>query len=1024
MSIESDQVAASPREQSEPESQQGERSALSLESLSPISVPTQITEPEPKPTVGLPSKLTSEAWSVHLEWVAVSLVSAWVLWLSSRQLGVWELGEFTQVKLLDWMWTHETWMQVNLPLEAVGRGDAQGGARAVAELAPGWWPALLTWSWLRPLGGATLSPEFYLRAPQITLIGLSAGALYEVARRWRESRLVALTATTLFIITPAVVFGARHALASGGVGAGCAALTALAFINVNLRPISRGWWLIGVVAWVMSALSLGALGLIYPLILLLSSSELRARARQHWLSLGSAALLIGFIYWRSWVKRASGVDVWSLYVTIDPLTQTHNYADWGGFQNTLHLLGFGLFPLGAFLPVAFYTLRAAERAPRDRSVNVATRGVADLLIAALTLGFFMVVLLAPYQGLWGGGALLCAPSLALGVAILLCEGPSHRRATTLHVLATLLFALLISRGIKHDPSLILSALSGVSDEATLPELTLWPRARSLSLALCVWMLLYLTRATDVVRSIGRRSLDALASSRSAPHSRAHLHARHPAFIVAGCLGAVAMLIPELVVVIPRWVVARSFTLAPFWGEVSLSIRLVTLSALGFAVVYWAVYLSARLYHALRSHTSQSAVESETRNLTKLKAQEWWMALELATLSSFIIITPHYLGRLPMWRFMRSLIEWLEPTRGQIRYERVVVVHLWLIVALWASLMGAWRLYMYLSRGDSRLVSAPAPAPAPAPVSAPAPALAPAPRRRLNPIGALRALFGPKPTLAILLFGLFGFNLFVAPVEVSDQMSHRDLIERYQSFAQPQDELALYKVRDAWRGYYLRDLKEIDEAELRRITQRDTRALMIIEREQLSRLNKRFRELTQRHLSILDEQHHQLRLATTRLAPHEEDRNPIRRAVIDELPKGVHTLPEPIDFEGRVELVAWRFNPETLRRGRTAKMQIFWRVKRRVYGKWKVFVHVDDPPRGQRIHGDHDPVEGLYPTQDWRVGDLILDEHTLKVSATLKPASFIFYAGLFRGKTRMKIKNTSDKLKDKENRAKLGRVRVR
>ena len=62
-------------------------------------------------------------------------------------------------------------------------------------------------------------------------------------------------------------------------------------------------------------------------------------------------------------------------------------------------------------------------------------------------------------------------------------------------------------------------------------------------------------------------------------------------------------------------------------------------------------------------------------------------------------------------------------------------------------------------------------------------------------------------------------------------------------------------------------------------------------------------------------------------------------------------------------------------------------------------------------------------KDWRKGDLIADEHHINIARTIRPATFTFFAGLYRGKTRMKIKNTSDKLKDKENRAKIGRIRV-
>ena len=67
------------------------------------------------------------------------------------------------------------------------------------------------------------------------------------------------------------------------------------------------------------------------------------------------------------------------------------------------------------------------------------------------------------------------------------------------------------------------------------------------------------------------------------------------------------------------------------------------------------------------------------------------------------------------------------------------------------------------------------------------------------------------------------------------------------------------------------------------------------------------------------------------------------------------------------------------------------------------------------------LKGLFPTNDWRKGDLVDDEHRVNVKRTISPARFTFYAGLYRGSTRMKIKKGP---KDRENRANLGKVRVR
>ena len=151
------------------------------------------------------------------------------------------------------------------------------------------------------------------------------------------------------------------------------------------------------------------------------------------------------------------------------------------------------------------------------------------------------------------------------------------------------------------------------------------------------------------------------------------------------------------------------------------------------------------------------------------------------------------------------------------------------------------------------------------------------------------------------------------------------------------------------------------------------------------------------------------------------RNPIKNAVIEALPKGVNKLEEPINFDHTIELVGWQLTPARPRAGAPVKIDLYWRAKRAVRNQWKVFVHIDAP--GQRIHADHDPVAGVYPTQDWQAGDLILDSHHITVKRNIKSAVFTFFTGLYRGKTRMKIRNESKKIKDHDNRAILGKIQV-
>jgi 4-amino-4-deoxy-L-arabinose transferase-like glycosyltransferase len=199
-------------------------------------------------------EIDSESWR-RFEIALISLGSILFLGISSSYLGVWELGEVTHARLLEWMWTHETWMQVNVPTVGIE-------ARTVSELAVGWWPSLMSMYGLESI----LAPELRLRLPFFIIGGLCVGALYRFAYDWKGSRLVALSASALLLMTPAFSLGGRHMLSSGGLGGWFFTLSTLSLLNAVHHKEAWGWRVLGWISWVMSAGSLGVIGALCPLI--------------------------------------------------------------------------------------------------------------------------------------------------------------------------------------------------------------------------------------------------------------------------------------------------------------------------------------------------------------------------------------------------------------------------------------------------------------------------------------------------------------------------------------------------------------------------------------------------------------------------------------------------------------------------------------------------------------------------------------------------------------------------------------
>ena len=271
-----------------------------------------------------------------------------------------------------------------------------------------------------------------------------------------------------------------------------------------------------------------------------------------------------------------------------------------------------------------------------------------------------------------------------------------------------------------------------------------------------------------------------------------------------------------------------------------------------------------------------------------------------------------------------------------------------------------------------------------------------------------------------LFAVLGvwalfLNLPIAQA-LTTQFSQRGIIERYEALAEGDEPLYRYRLVNKNSSFYARELEELSRKDFKDRVDGD-RFFAIIPRDQLAAINTEFRRAADRTLPVLDDRGARFLLVSNRLDEGEEDRNPINTALIDELPEGATAV--DINFDDKIQLVGWRLEPDQPSPGAPLTIHLYWKSLVDNPGTWKVFVHID--AAGQRIHGDHEPVEGLFPSRNWRKGDLIDDAHRVTVKRTISGGRFTFYAGLFRGSKRMEIKAGP---KDRENRARLGTVVVK
>ena len=123
----------------------------------------------------------------------------------------------------------------------------------------------------------------------------------------------------------------------------------------------------------------------------------------------------------------------------------------------------------------------------------------------------------------------------------------------------------------------------------------------------------------------------------------------------------------------------------------------------------------------------------------------------------------------------------------------------------------------------------------------------------------------------------------------------------------------------------------------------------------------------------------------------------------------------------VEQVVSKHEPlkVTRRAGEDFVITWYWKCLASTPGSWKMFVHIDG--NGNRVHGDHEPIEDRYPVRLWDVGDIIIDRQELTVPGNYRPGDYTIFIGLFAGNTRMAI---TDGPTASEDRVRAGILTVR
>lgn len=311
--------------------------------------------------------------------------------------------------------------------------------------------------------------------------------------------------------------------------------------------------------------------------------------------------------------------------------------------------------------------------------------------------------------------------------------------------------------------------------------------------------------------------------------------------------------------------------------------------------------------------------------------------------------------------------------------------------------------------------------------------------------------------ALVLTGFIGARWVPA---LSQHLSSKGLLAAYERLATQDEPLLVYEVGAARSGsYYFSDNERVlGLANLKkRFLEDKERFFMILPESRLANLNYEVRKATKaprRGIHVLDSRSGRFVLASNTLLEGESEQSKVTRAISSERLRPVFQITPTNEknarvyaqFDNKLQFVGYEIysedqvdewgeplkeaqaelralkkanKPPTFKTGTRFVIRYFFKVLKRVSTSQKIFLHVDYP--GTRINGDHVPVDGALPTNQWLPGDYIVDTQWLDIEPGSPSGEYKMYMGFFLGSRRMKV--TPASAHDGDNRIELGTIKV-